>query len=155
MEVRFAKLNFEDFYSARALSTLQEAAKQHSGVLRHRLLSPCFPRLRMHRAPAPWFLVFWERRNGQRVQHNPKNIPGWKMWGDGTRVCFGGGSTWRFILPFCCFPALQNKKCSVKNRISLLLLAALQRPREVKQWPPLLYSEHTLRYRTALFHSVI
>lgn len=32
--MRFAKLNFEDFYSARALSTLQEAAKQHSGVLR-------------------------------------------------------------------------------------------------------------------------
>lgn len=34
METRCTKLNFEDFYSARALSTLKESTKEHSGVLR-------------------------------------------------------------------------------------------------------------------------
>lgn len=67
---------------------------------------------------------------------------------------------------FCCqsneklnsgmrFTQSLHKKCSFKNRISSLLLAALQRPTEVKEWPPLLYPEHTLGYRTVLFHTVI
>lgn len=37
----------------------------------------------------PWYSVFQEGRNGQRVQHNPSNAAGWKMRGDGTWVCVG------------------------------------------------------------------
>lgn len=152
--MRCTKLNFEDFYSARAFSTLQEAAKQRNGVLRDTDYSvPVFQGCVCTKHQPHGSLSSGRGGMASGSSTTPKTSLAGRC-GVMAHGCVLGRQHLK-IHPFCCFPALQGKKCSVKNRISLLLLAALQRPREVKQGPPLLYSEHTRRYRTALFHSVI
>lgn len=118
--MRCTKLNFEDFYSARAFSTLQEAAKQRNGVLRDTDYSvPVFQGCVCIKHQ-PHGSVFWERRNGQRVQHNPKNIPGWKMWGDGTWVCFGEAALEDSSLLLLPCSTGQEMQCQEQNQLTAL-----------------------------------